>query len=206
MTSNTIYNVSSIQSKIMSDFKSDLENLFDETVSQLESKFEESKQSYCNYDSKLKYLFSKHEDCINYDNPETSFILTTIRKILLLERKVFSDYEIFYEDGDVSQLFSNLNFRYDNDLFTQIKIYIQDMDVDAFIEDYFLESIDFSEMEKYILKNEDKLYRIEKILKRKLFEKERKESIILKKKQIEDLKLKIEELEKELISIRENLL
>lgn len=205
MTSNMTYSVTSIQSKIISDFKSEVEDLFDETVSCLESKMEDGRQSYNQHNRKIQDLFSKYENCINYDKPDSSYVLTFIRKNLVSQKANFLDYEFFYQDGDISQLISNLN--YNSNVFDDIKRYIQDgMDVQSFINDYFSDSFDFSEMEDFILQNEDRLNRIEKILKRKLFEKERKESIILKKKQIEDLKLKIEELEKDLVSIRENLL
>lgn len=207
MTSNTIINVQSIQSKMMNDFKSELENFFDEAVSQLESKMENGVGCYNQYYRKIQDLLSKQENCINYDNPDTSYVLTVVRKILLSEQTEFSHYEFFYEDGDVSQLIASLNLRYDSFVYDDIKRYIKNnMDIESFINDYFPDSFDFFEMENHILKNENKLYRIEKILKRKLFEKERKQSIDLKKKEIENLKLKIEELEKELISIRENLL
>ena len=137
MTSNTIYNVTLIQSKIMSDFKSEVENFFHETISELELRMENGIQSYDLYDCKLKNLFSKYEDCINYNNPDSSYILNSIKKIILLDQKVFSDYKIFYQNRDVSQLISTLNLRYYIDVVNDIKRYIQDMDVDAFIEDYF---------------------------------------------------------------------
>jgi hypothetical protein len=208
MASNTItYNITSLQSKIIFDFKSEIENLFDEIVSRLESKMQDGMECYNQYNSKIESLFSKYENCIDYDNPNSSYILTFIRKNLVSQKANFSDYEFFYENGDVSQLIFDLNLKYDSDLFNDIQRYIKDnMDIESFINDYFPDSFDFSEMEDFISENEDRLYRIENILKRKLHEKERKQSLILKKKQIEDLKLKIEELEKDLMSIKKNLL